>query len=84
MVGILGRLLVRLFRQVGNVGKWVEKLATRLPDHIVAISEHTKESLIENGVKAKDITAISLGVNLAEIEAVKPAAVQSDLVLLGV
>lgn len=72
----LGKLL-------GLWGKWIEKLTTNLPDHFIAISEHTKKSLIENGVKADTITTIHLGISLDEIKTVEPSSVKSDLIFVG-
>lgn len=68
---------------LGVWGKLAEKLATRLPDHIIAISDHTGECLVENGVRADKITAIPLGMNVSEIEAVESSEIESDVIFAG-
>lgn len=78
-----GNLWYEYMGHLGFWGKLVERLATRIPDHIIAISDHTKESLVRHGVSADLISTVPLGIDLAEINAVKPSNFQSDLIFVG-
>ncbi|MCG3206481.1 MAG: D-inositol-3-phosphate glycosyltransferase [Anaerolineae bacterium] len=69
--------------KLGGIARFIEKIAGKLPDHIIAISDHTRDALIANGINGGNITSIPLGINLAEIEAVAPSPVQSDLIFVG-
>jgi glycosyltransferase involved in cell wall biosynthesis len=69
--------------RLGGCGRLVERVAAKLPDHIIAISEHTREALLENGVDAAKISTIPLGIALEEIESVEPSPLRSELIFVG-
>lgn len=67
----------------GTVAAAIEKIAMRLPDHVVAVADGTAERLRVGGVDPERITVIHAGVRVAEIhnEAADPAA--PELLSLG-
>ncbi len=68
---------------LGFFGKFVEKIASKLPDKIIAVSEKTKKGLIKLGVKPEKITVIPNGIDFEEIEVVVPAKKGFDVVFVG-
>lgn len=69
--------------RMGNIAKFIEKVASKLPAHIIAISDHTRDALVANGVSNNLISSIPLGINLADIQAVAPASQPSDIIFVG-
>ncbi|MCB0208237.1 MAG: glycosyltransferase family 4 protein [Anaerolineae bacterium] len=69
--------------RMGGVAKFIEKVASKLPDHIIAISNHTRDALASTGVSHNVISSIPLGINLADIQTVEPASHQSDIIFVG-
>jgi glycosyltransferase involved in cell wall biosynthesis len=68
----------------GILGYWIEKLASKLPDKIIAVSEHTKEKLInELNVNSKKITVIPNAINIKEIDKIKQSKETSDVIFAG-
>lgn len=67
----------------GFVAKTIEWLAARLPDRIVAVSEHTKTALVGHGVSPDEIEVVHNGINLAEIQSVSISAKKSDVIFVG-
>jgi glycosyltransferase involved in cell wall biosynthesis len=72
--GYLGRL--------GPVAARIERLATHLPDAIIAVSPETERRLRE-AKTLKPITVISAGVDLASIDAVAPSRPGFDVLFAG-
>jgi glycosyltransferase involved in cell wall biosynthesis len=69
--------------KLGFFGKIVEKLASKMPNKIIAVSEKTKKDLIKLGVSEKKIVVVPNGINFEEIDSVKPASKGFDLVFTG-
>lgn len=67
----------------GTIAAAIEKIAMRLPDHVVAVADGTAERLRVGGVDPERITVIHAGVRVAEIhnEVADPAA--PELLSLG-
>jgi L-malate glycosyltransferase len=67
----------------GNIASIIEWLSVKLPVKIIAVSEHTKTKLV-NELKVKtDIKVVPNGINFLEIQNVKPAETQSDIIFAG-
>jgi glycosyltransferase involved in cell wall biosynthesis len=69
--------------RLGFAGKAVEGLAARLPRHILAISDHTRRSLLAHHVPAGRIDTIPCGIDWAAMQAVPPAGGPWDLIFVG-
>lgn len=67
---------------LGGVIAWmVERLATLLPDVIIANSVHTERKLHLLG--RRNVKTVQLGVDLAHIYTVAPAATPNDVIFVG-
>lgn len=62
---------------------WIERLAMKLPDRIIAASAATKSRLLAILGPGANITAVPNGVDLDRIRAVQPAADRTDIVIVG-
>ena len=69
--------------KIGFLGQTVEGLAAWLPRHILAISEHTRQSLLHHHVPADRITTIPCGIDWDAMQAVPPAGEPWDLICVG-
>ena len=69
--------------KIGFLGQMVEGLAAWLPRHIVAISEHTRQSLLQHHIPADRITTIPCGIDWDAMQAVPPAGEPWDLIFVG-
>jgi len=68
----------------GIFGYLIEKLSSKLPNQIIAVSEHTKENLIrELKVKEEKIAVIPNAIDIEEINKVKPSKEKSDIIFAG-
>jgi len=67
----------------GSVAMVIEKASLHLPDWIVAISEHTKTSLVRHGVSPGRIRVIPLGIDWKAIEASVASREASDVIFVG-
>ena len=68
---------------LGNIAYLIEWLSARMPDTIIAVSEHTKRKLIQDLKIKTDIVVIPNGINFEEIKKVKPAKQKSDIIFAG-
>jgi len=68
--------------KLGFVGYWVERLAAKLPDHIIANSPHTAE-LLRQELGVEHSTILVNGVAMDAIAALKPAQSKADLLYAG-
>lgn len=68
---------------MGNIAFIIEWLSARMPDKIIAVSEHTKEKLITDLKITQPISVIPNGISLNEIITVKPAKKKSDVIFAG-
>jgi len=66
----------------GFFGKVIEKIAARLPDGIISVSEGTKRNLINAGVN-KQIRVIPSGLDIKGIDRVVKAETETDLIYVG-
>lgn len=62
---------------------WIEKKAALMPDTIVSVSQTTAERITTVLGVEKKITISPNGIDLSEINKVKPAAKQSDIIYAG-
>lgn len=67
----------------GVVGAALERMAMRLPDHIVAVNAETRARLIDGGVPAARVTVLPNGVDVEEIAAASPADTEFDVIYVG-
>jgi len=68
----------------GIFGYWIEKIASKLPDKIIAVSEDTKKNLIEKlRVLEEKIIVIPNAIDIEKIEKVKPSKETSDVIFAG-
>jgi glycosyltransferase involved in cell wall biosynthesis len=73
-ISYLGRL--------GRIASGIEKLASRLPDHIVAVSKNTADRLVEIGVNPVKIHVVPNGVS-AQVHDAAPSPDATELVVIG-
>jgi len=68
--------------KAGFFGKLTEKLMVRLTDKIITVSDKTKDDLrkIKSSEKA---VVIPNGIDLAEINQIKPSPAKSDIIFVG-
>ena len=66
----------------GIAGFWVERLAVKLPNHIIANSQHTAD-LLQTRLGVKKSTIIVNGVNMEAIAALEPAKNRTDILYVG-
>lgn len=69
--------------KLGLVGMMAEKIFSRLPSRIVAISEKTQSELLSLGVGQERMTLISNGVDYRHIQSVPPGPMKTDLAYCG-
>lgn len=69
--------------QLGTIAYMVEWLSARMPDKIIAVSEHTKEKLIKDLKINTEIFVVPNGIDLETIQKVKPAKEKSDIIFAG-
>lgn len=67
----------------GNIAFLIEYLSAHLPDEIIAISPHTKKRLSKILHFRKPIHLIPCGINLKEINKIKPSKQKSDIIYAG-
>lgn len=69
--------------KLGNIAYIVEWLSARMPDEIIAVSEHTKNRLINDLKIKKEIHVVPNGIDLDVIKKVKPSEEKSDIIFAG-
>ncbi len=67
----------------GNVAFLVERMSVLLPDSIISISAHTTNRLIQVMHCKKQIVEVACGLDLKQIQNVKPASSQTDILYSG-
>jgi len=65
----------------GFLGKMVETLTTRLTKHNIAVSEKTRQDLLNMGID--NIELIPNGVDLKKIKKIEPSSLESDVIFAG-
>jgi glycosyltransferase involved in cell wall biosynthesis len=69
---------------LGVVGRIMEKtILLGLADSVIAVSDQTRDDLMNLGVNPKKINVVPNGVDYSRIQKVKPAKEKSDIVYLG-
>ena len=66
----------------GYLAYTIEKLAMRMPDAIVSVSEHTTRRLKASGVKC-EIATVPLGVDFEQIDRAKKPEEECDVIYVG-
>jgi glycosyltransferase involved in cell wall biosynthesis len=69
--------------RAGFVAWFIEELAMRLPDHIIAASSHTAERLWESLGARASITVAPNGIDLEAVRTTYPDPATTDLVVVG-
>lgn len=67
----------------GRVAALIERIAFRIPDHIVAVSSGTAEELIRAGVPIDRVSVLWAGVSVTELDLVEPALHSPDVICAG-
>ena len=67
----------------GKLAALIERFATRLPDHIVAVSSGTAERLVELGVSRNHLSVLWAGVNVEELDLVVADENAPDIICAG-
>lgn len=71
-------------RPLGAIGKGIERLSSRLPDRIVAVSEKTKEGLVGKlGLPPERISVVPNGVDLELINSIEVEKEKNKIVYAG-
>jgi len=68
---------------LGPIAGYVESMSMRLPDRIIAVSEMTRQRLIDQGVDASKIALVANTVNALEIRNAKTNLPATDLLYVG-
>jgi glycosyltransferase involved in cell wall biosynthesis len=69
--------------KLGTIAYIIEWLSARMPNKIIAVSEHTKNKLINDLKIKKEIIVVPNGIDLKEIQIVKAAKQKSDVIFAG-
>jgi glycosyltransferase involved in cell wall biosynthesis len=69
--------------RAGAAGRLVERIASRLPDEVIAVSGRTASDLAALGVRRDRITVVPNGIPLEHIKSVPPAREACDVVFAG-
>ncbi|MFH1307311.1 MAG: glycosyltransferase family 4 protein [archaeon] len=68
----------------GIIGYWIEKLAGKLPDKIISVSNNTTQQLIKKlKINKKKIITITNGIDFSKIKKIKPSKEKSDIIFAG-
>jgi glycosyltransferase involved in cell wall biosynthesis len=67
----------------GRLAAALEWAAMRLPDHILAVTEETRDRLVAAGVRTDRVTVVPNGVDVAAIRDAAPSPETFDLVFVG-
>ena len=67
----------------GIIGKTIEKLSLYLTNNNLAVSKTTREDLIKNGIKRKNIKLSYNGIDIKEIKKTKKDKIEHDLIYVG-
>jgi len=67
----------------GYPSYWAEWLSARMPDEIIAVSEHTKDKLKKELKVKQKIVVVPNGIDLSYIKSIKPSKKRSDVIFAG-
>lgn len=68
---------------LGNLAFIIEWISARLPDTIIAVSDHTKRKLLHNLKIKNNIKIVTNGIDITSIKNVKPSQQKSDVIFAG-
>jgi len=68
---------------LGPIAGYIESMSMKLPDRIIAVSEMTRQRLIDQGVDAAKIALVANTVNALEIRNAKTNLPATDLLYVG-
>lgn len=74
---------IKYMGKLGYISYIIERLSVFLPNKIISISDHTTKKLKKELNCKKEITTISIGVDLDNIKKIKPSDTKSDVVYVG-
>lgn len=69
--------------RIGIFGWVVERIVSKLSKDNIAVSRWTKAKMETIGIKTKNICVIPNGIDLEQIQRIKPSSEQSDIVFAG-
>lgn len=67
----------------GHIASLIERVSIKLPYKIIAASEHTKNLLVENHGRTKNVDVVASGIDIQEINKVKPTSRKIDVLFIG-
>jgi len=73
----------RYLGPAGIIAYVIERISVHLPTHIIAASAHTAERLRTIMHTSRPVSVVNNGIDLSAMQAIKPAKLTSDLVLVG-
>lgn len=72
-----------LGKEKGRIAKLIEKLSSKLSNFNIAVSEKTKQLLVNDEVKIKNVKVIYNGIDLNDIRKVKGERRKGDVIFVG-
>ena len=69
--------------QLGTIAYVIEWLSARMPDEIIAVSEYTKNRLIEDLKVKTNIVVVPNGIDFELIQKIKPSKEKIDVIFAG-
>ena len=68
---------------IGFVGKFIEWLVSRMSNHSIAVSDHTKKGLELLGIDHSNIHVVTNGIDIIKINQIKPSIYTCDIIFIG-
>lgn len=68
---------------LGNIAYVIEKISAMMPNLVISISKHTSYKFKNELNSNKRITTIPMGIDLSEINTIKPSIVKTDVIFAG-
>lgn len=68
---------------IGFVGKFIERLVSRMSNHSIAVSNHTKKGLESLGIDHHNIHVVTNGIDIIKINQIKPSIYTCDIIFIG-
>ncbi|CAG0995341.1 MAG: glycosyltransferase family 4 protein [Candidatus Methanoperedens sp.] len=67
----------------GFVGKFIERLVSRMSNHSIAVSDHTKKGLESLGIDHHNIHVVTNGIDIIKINQIKSSIYTCDIIFIG-
>ncbi|MEM4621035.1 MAG: glycosyltransferase family 4 protein, partial [Desulfurococcaceae archaeon] len=80
---VWGNYWVEYLGKKGYIGKIVEKFVSKITHYAIAVSEKTKNDIINLGVPENRIKVIPNGIDFERIKKIKPSQESSDVIFAG-